>query len=827
MPAVRIDPDYLSPSNEDGAAASLPTFYAEVIAAINEHADDIDEGGGGDALLVTAFGAVGDGVTDDRDSIASALAAAIAQQKRLHFPEGTYLIGGSITVSALNGLKITGREAEIRYASATPQGEDPPPNALEFGALSTRVRVSGLRFTGDAENDLEVNSGAALYFASGATDIDIRDSFFDYCRPVMAASGDATTGRFSFVGNRVSNAPNAISTSQWSFIYGNWFVNDELVETRGQAVYIYGSAEGGIIWGNTCVNIAGPDIQWRAGDSRWNQKRHCIVGGNHFWNSGTYSVYIATDSTVAVGSAIVIGNDHHNVTSMINVAGCREPMVANNIGDWDFEFAGSLGGANSAIVLGHSGPTLTGHINPSTNARVFGNVLTQRHPWVGFVDFASIPLAGETITVGAETYTWVAGAAGANEVTIGGTIQASISALMTTLRGYDATAQNVVLRDATDTFTNDYTTNGAINTRLVIVSAGDFVLTEVSGSMTCTAPVHMATSCPSPLSAVAAHYPVIEHNTFSDFPNQAAIQYCIEPRIAGNNLTGTALFCNGNVLSTIDGNTFHRTDASDARQLLPYRYLTCTDAFPILRNNGLTCEQERNTAELGGAVGTVTVGDGRARMFLYYGHELVTDPVEPHCIPFCWMEGDEVQVDDGGGIATTFTFKRDTPGAGEFNDADSLIALINAMGTVSADYAYYYDAGSTPEPGLMLELKIVAPGVAGNNGAVWVNTRSKTCGVILRNKIAAEDMARFYGGSAITSGTGTIPDPYLGATRTVVFSRLAGTTTAVHVQGYDSGADGLNPKAYPGSAVPGVCQVLEHDATTDAAHKLVFALSTT
>lgn len=53
----------------------------------------------GDTLNVKDFGAVGDGVTDDRDAIAAAVAAA--RGKNLHFPEGQYLIdtdGGSITL---------------------------------------------------------------------------------------------------------------------------------------------------------------------------------------------------------------------------------------------------------------------------------------------------------------------------------------------------------------------------------------------------------------------------------------------------------------------------------------------------------------------------------------------------------------------------------------------------------------------------------------------------------------------------------------------------------------------------------------------------------
>lgn len=819
MPATRIDPNYLYPSNEDGAAASLPTFYAELIAAINEHADNIDAGGG-DGVPVTNYGAVGDGTTPDSDAILAGIEAAEADPSQtLYFPPGEYLLDAEIAV-ATDRIKFRGRNATIRYASTVRR-------AMVFADGLERVIVDGLDFEGDDNDDYTVNQYAALYFSGSNTDIDVRSCVFTKCQPLTFASDDTNTGRLYFGGCRVLEAPNGLSVPSHALIVDSWFINDEVIDTRAQAIYPFGAAEDVIIGRCRFINIAGPDIQFRAGSSRWQQKRSVQIGGCYFEGSAGYSIYDGSDDTVNVGGANIVGNIFRNVASTVSLQGCRDSIFAHNNAAWDWEYAGTLGIANSAIVVSHGGPTLSGHLNPSTNVRIEGNLLVQRHPWFGLVDFASIPTAGETITVGAVTYTWVAGASGDEEVTIGGTIQACIEELMNEIRGYGATAQNAVIRDTTDVFYNEYTANGAINTRLVIVSHGDFALSEVSASMTVTAPVHNATSCPSPLSVMAAQWPVIESNTFVDFPSVASVQNSVAPTIARNKFTGTALFANANAYSVIRHNRFTPTAASDSRSLLPQRLLGCTDGFPVLEGNGLTCEQERSTTELGGSVGTVTIGSGQSRVFLYYGAELTTDPQEPHCIPFSWSDGDTVQIFDEAAVTHTWTFKRDTPGALEFNSAASLIALINATGTLVANFASFYDAGSTPDPELMIEIKTLTPGTAGDACALWVTTRSLTCGLILRNRLAAEDMSWFRGGSAITSGTGTEMDPYIGATKTWVFTPLGGTTSAVHVQGVDSDSHDLAPRVYPADAIPGVGFPITSDASVTADEQFVYHVSTT
>ena len=93
---------------------------------------------------MAAYGARGDGATDDTKAIGRALSAVTAAHKALYFPAGTYKVG----------------------ALAVPRGAD------LVGAGATRSWLSGhLEIAGDCRlRDLELGvKGAALHFADGAS----------------------------------------------------------------------------------------------------------------------------------------------------------------------------------------------------------------------------------------------------------------------------------------------------------------------------------------------------------------------------------------------------------------------------------------------------------------------------------------------------------------------------------------------------------------------------------------------------------------------------------------------------------------------------------
>ncbi len=745
-------------------------------------------GSSSEYVSVRSHGATGLGVADDADEIQAAHVSAKALGRRLHFPKGRYLISSAIEIDASAGVCITGIEATLVYESTVRK-------ALNVAADGVRVIIEGLAFEGEADDDYSVNAFAAIYLGSGVTDVDITGCTFTSCTPLVTESNDSTVGRMTFERNRVYEAPNAISAPSYANIVGNWFINDAVVATRSHAVYLFGPCEHGLISGNVFRNIAQEDIQIRAGSARYQQKRSFRITDNDFDGSGTYSIWVGSDDRTNEGSIVITGNIFKNAGSCINLQGCSDGLVSNNHGLWDWEYSGDRTIGKSAINVMHGGVTLSGHISPASNVKVCNNTLVQRHPWFGIVDFDSLPVAAETVTIGAVTYTWRALAAVSGEVTIQASIALSVEELVNEVRGRGLTVQNVVLRDETDVFHNEFTSNGAPTNRMVIASFDDFALSETGSSMTVTAVIDNRDSCQYPIVSTASKNPTINDNICTDFQGALYVLSCIRPLVLNNTMNGCAIRGHGNSFGKYRGNNFNRTQTSDAAGLRPFRLLSVDDGFSIQENNGLTCEQEYSTVELGGASGIVSVGDGKARTFFYYGVDM-GDPAEPHTILYGWSEDETVQLYDGG-TTWTFTFKRTAPGALQFNDADSLIALINATGTITAAYADFYDAGATVDPELMLELKAVVGGVAGNGFSCWSNTRSETCGLILRNWHASEDMAWFYGGAATLVST-------------FVFTPNASTVAPLIIQGVDATSHALDPVAYVADVVPGVGYGVTH-----------------
>lgn len=125
-----------------------------------------------DWISVRDYGAVGDGVTNDRTALVNADAAAFAAGKRLFFPAGTYMVSAHIT-----GLK-----------------------AAWYGEAGTTVK---------ATSGLTLNTEAMLTWAS-VDDISIRDMAFDLqSRPVTVGSEGVIAlincGGFDITGCRVLN----------------------------------------------------------------------------------------------------------------------------------------------------------------------------------------------------------------------------------------------------------------------------------------------------------------------------------------------------------------------------------------------------------------------------------------------------------------------------------------------------------------------------------------------------------------------------------------------------------------------------------------------
>lgn len=232
MTATRIDTNALTPANATGAADSLSEFNDEVIAAINSHADDIDNSAGAvPTENVMNYSATGDGATDDSEAFRDAIAAAVVSGREVYVPNGTYLLGrdggnfyclnlpASVVVrgesrggailkmkaGAADSVRLIRAEGEdVAILNLTLDGNKASQTANEhrhgvFADGTTRLhlqRVTSQNFTGD---------GIYLYTAANDTTvIDCKCS--DNDRNGITFGGAGTDGIFLVGGQYIGNA---------------------------------------------------------------------------------------------------------------------------------------------------------------------------------------------------------------------------------------------------------------------------------------------------------------------------------------------------------------------------------------------------------------------------------------------------------------------------------------------------------------------------------------------------------------------------------------------------------------------------------------------
>lgn len=130
---------------------------------------------------VKDYGAVGDGTTDDRAAINSAI-SAISSHGGLYFPTGKYRITGALTTfSSLSYIIVYGDSAEI-YNDSGASGA----NTLVFDTTCSHIAVRDLSFTGTA-----TVRGSGIHVRLGASHSIISNCFFQGCSDfaVLASYG--------------------------------------------------------------------------------------------------------------------------------------------------------------------------------------------------------------------------------------------------------------------------------------------------------------------------------------------------------------------------------------------------------------------------------------------------------------------------------------------------------------------------------------------------------------------------------------------------------------------------------------------------------------
>lgn len=118
-------------------------------------------------VSVKDFGAVGDGSTDD----SAAINAAIASNRNIYFPAGTYFIASSIQVASKSNVVLQGAGVDVAIIKCSPSATFTVP-ALDITS-STTVSVNNL--TVDSNSNSSLNSLAVVRFVS-CTDTVFSDS---------------------------------------------------------------------------------------------------------------------------------------------------------------------------------------------------------------------------------------------------------------------------------------------------------------------------------------------------------------------------------------------------------------------------------------------------------------------------------------------------------------------------------------------------------------------------------------------------------------------------------------------------------------------------
>lgn len=125
----------------------------------------------GNAVSVTDFGAVGDGVTNDT----AAIQAAIDSNNAVIFPTGVYLISSNITLKS--GARLIGQPGAVIYRNADVRFIGPTPTLTQITATADFLYGSTLA-TLDASSYAAVSVGQYLWFKDKtSTNIDYIQDF--------------------------------------------------------------------------------------------------------------------------------------------------------------------------------------------------------------------------------------------------------------------------------------------------------------------------------------------------------------------------------------------------------------------------------------------------------------------------------------------------------------------------------------------------------------------------------------------------------------------------------------------------------------------------
>lgn len=250
-------------------------FFTALVAGV----DDADtrlttvEGRFAGSLNVKDYGATGNGATDDRAAIQSAVTAAIAAGRRtVYFPPGTYTISGSINCGGATGLVLVG--AVRNLSRLVPSGA--VSSAFTANTSCSDVTFQDLGFVGSAVDDVTVPRRARTYGANSFS-------------RAISLLGDLEPGNTPTITNvRIRDC----------YFYGTSNLPVFLAGIRGEATITGCRFDNNLDVGFTHCEAAtfNDNVVTRSADngvslSRLNQKAVCV--GNSFDNCCYWAIWVA------------------------------------------------------------------------------------------------------------------------------------------------------------------------------------------------------------------------------------------------------------------------------------------------------------------------------------------------------------------------------------------------------------------------------------------------------------------------------------------------------------------------------------------------------
>jgi len=248
-----------------------------LFCAINSHSAVVNQQAVGVVIDVKAFGAKGDGITDDTLAIKKAVLSLKETGGKVFFPSGTYLLGipssaatgyldnyfiplvSNITLEGVAGASVL--KVKDNFLSYV---DDATGNAhILSGKKLHNVTIRNLTFDGNGRNNLTPAGHIrnALFISLDANNITIENNVFMNCagHNMIATGGNGALVRNNrlqngghYVGTKIENRHNA----DFSFMYiasNDSVVSDNLIEQQDPDIALRGGSGGIEIHGSNSV----------------------------------------------------------------------------------------------------------------------------------------------------------------------------------------------------------------------------------------------------------------------------------------------------------------------------------------------------------------------------------------------------------------------------------------------------------------------------------------------------------------------------------------------------------------------------------------------